>query len=72
MSSAGRAREWSTEVGKAHEEDCKTCNTLDMLAQVGKKNKDKKKEEYWEMKSPPSGIELGNGTWTLLHTIAGA
>jgi FAD-linked sulfhydryl oxidase len=56
------------------EEDCNTCDALGLFNAVSKVIKNETKEtkdnEYWEMRSPPDSIELGNSTWTLLHTIA--
>jgi len=61
------------------EEDCETCEGLNIFKkknqeinqQPTKNNQDVKKEsEFWPKRTAPNGEELGNSTWTLLHTMA--
>jgi len=73
---------WKNDLkGNEEEEECNTCDALGALKQkvntvtkvIENKQKSKNEEDdknFWEMKTPPDVIELGQSTWTLLHTMA--
>jgi FAD-linked sulfhydryl oxidase len=72
-------RSWSKHNKADEEEDCVPCEALGVFKQQLFSAKTKKTTEnvepnedknYWEMKPPPDTIELGNCSWTLLHTMA--